>query len=141
MTRDVPGAVSLWVGISPSHDALRSYVEIDYSRGGPRKLSQLDDDFGTGRYDEDFMDAWAIEKATRSLRNLLRGCSNDSLIIPKFVELCGEILPVEANSAVVLYDFRHDGKPGGHGPWNAAVKLRYMGTITEDVPWPTSSEW
>jgi hypothetical protein len=140
MARDIPGAVSLWVGVSPSREALESYVEMDYTKSDTSRLSQFADDFGTDFYDEDFMEVWADE-ATRSLPELLRGCSYDSLIIPKFVVLCGETLPFEANSAVVLYDFRHDGTVGQHGPWNCPVKLRYMGSIKVDVPWPTSSDW
>jgi hypothetical protein len=135
MARDIPGAVSLWVGVSPSREALESYVEMDYTKNDTSRLSQFADDFGTDFYDEDFMEVWAAE-TTRSLPQLLRGCSYDSLIIPKFVELCSETLSMEVNAAVLLYDFRHDGTPGQHGPWNSAVKLHYMGSIKVPTPWP-----
>ena len=81
------------------------------------------------------------EQSTRSLAELLCGCSYDSLIIPKFVELCGDVLPVEANAAVVLYDFRHYEMPGRKPSWNSDIKLRYMGSTSVPTPWPTSSEW
>jgi hypothetical protein len=134
MLTDVPGAVSLWVGVSPSQDALWDYVEMDYSSADV--LSQFARDFGTGHYDHDFMDAFAREKATHSLAELLRGCSQDSVIIPKFIELCGEVLPIEANAAVVLYDFRHYELPRPKPSWDSAIKLRYMGSITVPTPWP-----
>ena len=136
MARDIPGAVSLWVGVSPSRDALENYVEMDYTKSDTSRLSQLADDFGTDFYDEDFMDTSFHERPTRSLSNLLYRCSYAELITPKFVELCGDVLPVDANSAVLLYDFRHDKKPGQHGPWNSAVRVRYMGVITVEMPWP-----
>ena len=132
----VEGAVSLWVGVSPSQDALENYVEIDYSTGDLSRLSQLADDFGTGYYDEDFVDTSFHEKATRSLPNLLRRCSYASSIIPKFVELCGELLPMEVNSAVLFYDFRHHGSPGPGAGAGCPVKLQYMGSITVEMPWP-----
>jgi hypothetical protein len=129
----------LWVGISPSQDALWDYVEMDYS--AENVLSQFARDFGLGHYDHNFMEAFALEKPTNILAELLRGCSYDSLIIPKFVELCGEVLPIESNAAVVFYDFRHYELPGRKPPWDSAIKLRYMGSITVDVPWPTRTEW
>ena len=70
--------MSLWVGIAPSHEALRNYVEMDYTKRDTSRLSQFADDFGTDFYDEDFMDAWARDQSTRSLAELLRGCSYDS---------------------------------------------------------------
>jgi hypothetical protein len=141
MTTAIPRAVSLWVGVSPSHEALMKYVDIHYSAKDAAWLSQFADDFKTGYYDEDSMEVWFLENATRSVPNLLHGCSYDSLLIPKFVEAFGEMLPSEINSCVLLYDFRHDGLPGQHGPWNSAVKLRYLGSVTMDVPWPVSTKW
>ncbi|MBI3836668.1 MAG: immunity 22 family protein [Planctomycetia bacterium] len=132
----VEGAVSLWVGVSPSREALENYVEIDYSTGDLSRLSQLADDFATGFYDEDFVDISFHERATRSLPDLLRRCSYASLIIPKFVERCGEFLPMEVNSAVLFYDFRHHGSPRPGADAGRPVKLRYMGSITVQTPWP-----
>ena len=141
MSRDIPGAVSLWVGVAPSQEELMKYVDINYSTNDASWISQFADDFKTGYYDEDFMEVWVLAKATRSVSNLLRGCSYDSLLVPKFVEAFGEMLPSEINSVLLLYDFRHDGVPGQHSPWDSAVKLRYVGSITVDVPWPVSTEW
>src|SRR5260221_1475154 len=121
----VDGSVSLWVGVSPSRDALENYVELDYSTGDMSRLSQLADDFGTGYYDEDFVDISFHEKATRSLSDLLHRCSYASLIIPKFVELCGEFLPTEVNSAVLFYDFRHYRRPGPGADAGGPVRLQY----------------
>src|ERR1700722_3848800 len=86
------GAVSLWVGFSPSQDALSDYVEMDFSINNPSHLSQFAKDFGTGWYDDDSMEI-SVENPTRSLSELLRGCSYDWVIIPKFVNLCGDLLP------------------------------------------------
>jgi hypothetical protein len=134
--KQVQGAVSLWVGVSPSRDPLENYVDIDYSTSDLSRLSQFADDFGTGFYDDDFMEADMPETPTRSLGHLLRGCSYDSIVIPKFVKLCGDLLPDEANAFVLLYNFQHNGRPGRGTGADGPVKLRYMGSITVDMPWP-----
>jgi hypothetical protein len=131
----IGGAVSLWVGVSPSRNRLEEYVEIDYCTTDKSHVSEFADEFGTGFYDEDFMELSFHEKPTRSLANLLHRCSYAALIIPKFTDLCGDILPAEANSAVLLYDFQHHGTPGAGGG-NGPVRLRYMGSINVDMPWP-----
>ena len=128
----IDGVVSLWVGQAESETALAAYADYDAS---PRPAATLSSDFGTGRYDHDFMDI-AVEKPTRVLSDLLRGCSYDSIIIPKFVKLFGDVLPEEANAFVLLYDFQHNGSPGPGADAGGPVKLRYMGSITVEMPWP-----
>ncbi len=71
----VEGAVSLWVGSSPSRDVLEDYVEIDFSTDDHPHVSRLGKDFGTGWYDHDFMDITFHEWSTRSLPDLLHRCS------------------------------------------------------------------
>jgi Immunity protein 22 len=132
----VEGAVSLWIGFSPSQDALIDYVEADFSTNNPSQLSQLAKDFGTGWYDHDFVDTTIHKWSTRSLPDLLRRCSYASLIVPKFVQLCGELLPTAENAAVLLYDFRHNGSVGPGVDAGSPVRLRYMGSINVDMPWP-----
>ena len=132
----VQGAVSLWVGLSLSQEALENYVDMDYSTDDYPHLSRLAKDFGTGWYDHDFMDTAFHENPTRSLPDLLRRCSYASLIIPKFVELRGESLPTAANSVVLLYNFQHNGSVGRGNEADGPVKLRYMGSISVAMPWP-----
>ena len=132
----VDGAVSLWVGVSPSEAALENYVDIDYSTSSLSHLSQFADAFGTGLYDHDFMDTSFHTKPMRSLSDLLRRCSYDTLITPKFVALCGEFLPTEVNSVVLLYNFQHNGSTGPGIDAGDPVKLRYMGSIKVEMPWP-----
>ncbi len=134
--KQVQGAVSLWVGFSPSREALENYVEIDYSTGDLSRLSQFADDFGTGFYDDDFMEADMPEKPTRSLGDLLRGCSYDRVIIPEFVRLCGNLLPEDANAFVLLCNFQHSGRVGPGADAGGPVKLQYMGCIRVEMPWP-----
>jgi len=134
--KQINGAVSLWIGNAPSRAELEEYVEIDYTTGGMSHLSKLADDFGTGFYDEDFMDTTFHEVGTRSLPLLLHRCSYAELIIPKIVERCGEVLPMETNSAVLLYDFLHEDTSKPALDVGGRVKLRFMGSITVDSPWP-----
>lgn len=135
--RRVQGAVSLWVGSSPSRDALQDYVDIDYSTTDLSRLSRFADDFGTGLYDHDFMETDVTEKSTRSLSELLQGCSYNSVVVPTFLRLIGEQLPVEANAFVLLYDFQHHGSLGTAPVASGPVELRYMGLITVGMPGPS----
>ena len=134
--QDIQGVVSLWVGFSPAREVLEEYAQPDYSVHDGLHVSKLARDFGTGWYDHDFMDTAFRDWSTRSLPDLLRGCSYDSVIIPRFVALCGELLPMVANSAVLLYDFRHDGSLGPSGDQRSPVRLQYMGSIKVEMPWP-----
>ena len=79
---------------------------------------------------------FAVGKPTRSLSALLRGCSYDSIIIPKFVQLCGDVLSEEANAFVLLCNFQHNGSPGPGANAGGPVRLRYIGSITVEMPWP-----
>ena len=128
----IDGVVSLWVGQADSETALLDYADYDTAH---RPSATLAADFGTGRYDHDFMDT-AVEKPTRSLSALLRGCSYDSIVIPKFVAMCGDLLPEEANAFVLLYNFKHNGSLGCGGDPRGAVRLRHMGSINVEMPWP-----
>jgi Immunity protein 22 len=128
----VDGVVSLWVGQADSFTSLAAYADYDHPQPPSVTLSR---DFGTGRYDHDFMDM-AVEKSTRSLSELLRGCSYDSIIIPKFVNLRGDLLPEAANAFVLLYNFQHNGNSGPGVDSGSPVRLRYMGSIKVDMPWP-----
>ena len=128
----VDGAVSLWVGQARSEAALAAYADYDNSSSAG---STLAGDFGTGRYDHDFLEAETVAP-TRSLSTLLRGCSYDAIIIPKVIELCGDVLPEEVNAFVLLYNFQYHGSPGTRSNSNGPVQLRYMGSIQVEMPWP-----
>ena len=52
---------------------------MDYSTNNVSHLSRLAKDFGTGWYDHDFMDTSFHETPTRSVSDLLRGCSDHTL--------------------------------------------------------------
>ena len=131
--RNVEGAVSLWVGTAESEGALEAYADCDAPRHPARTLAG---DFGTGRYDHDFMEI-GIESPTQSLTELLRGCSYEGIVVPKFIDLLGDVLTQEVNAFVLLYNFHYHGAPSPSvssalGP----VTLRYLGSIKVDTPWP-----
>lgn len=111
-------------------------MDVDYTTNDHPHLSPLAKDFGTGWYDHDFMDTTFHEWSTRSVADLLRGCSYDSLIVPKFVAVCGEYLSTAVNSAVLLHNFRHNGSPGLGANAGGPVILQYLGSITVEMPWP-----
>jgi hypothetical protein len=122
------GVVSLWVGHVNSEEALDAYLLTRYSEDGDLIPSPFARDFRTGYYDEDFREAQYYESPSRSIRELLRGFSYDDVIIPKFVQLFGELLAEEVNAVVCLYNFRHEG--GVEPATGGAARLQYMGAIT-----------
>jgi Immunity protein 22 len=118
------------------HSVLEGYVEVNYTTDESPHLSRFGRDFGTGWYDHDRIETSLHPWSTRSLPDLLQGCSYDSLIVPKFVELCGDFLPTPANCLVLLYDFRHNGNSGpGNGAGDRVI-LQYLGSIKVAMPWP-----
>jgi len=130
----VQGAVSLWVGFAESKTALHSYSDCDTRR---RPARTLEGDFGTGRYDHDFMEVELRAAPTQSLTELLRGCSYDTIVIPKFVELYGDLPSESVTAFVLLYNFQYRGIPGTSGrSTGGPVKLRYVGSIQVEMPWP-----
>lgn len=122
------GAVSLWVGQADTSGALDAYLQVGYSDDGDFIPSPFARDFGIRYYDEDFREAQHYERPSRSVRNLLKGYSYDSVIIREFVQLFGELFPVDVNAVILLYNFRHD--TGVEANDAGAVRLRYMGAIT-----------
>ena len=121
------GVVSLWVGQADSPDALDAYLLVDYSEDGDLIQSPFARDFGIRYYDEDFREAQHYEKPSRSVRDLLKGYSYDSVIIPKFVELLGESFPDDVTAVILLYNFKHDTRVESYD--GGAVRLRYMGAV------------
>jgi hypothetical protein len=122
------GVVSLWVGESDSPDALDAYLQVGYSEDGDFIPSPFARDFGIRYYDEDFREAQHYEEPSRSVRDLLKGYSYDSVIIPKFVQLLGDSFPVDVNAVILLYNFKHDS--GVEANDGGPVRLRYMGAVT-----------
>jgi hypothetical protein len=122
------GVVSLWIGHADSSDALDAYLLTGYSEDGDFIPSPFARDFGIGYHDEDFREAQHYENPSRFVRVLLRGYSYDNVIIPKFIQLLGELLPEEVNAIVLLYNFKHDASVETNA--GGAVRLRYMGAVT-----------
>jgi hypothetical protein len=122
------GVVSLWVGQADSADALDAYLQVGYSEDGDFIPSAFARDFGIGHYDEDFREAQQYAEPSRSVPDLLKGYSYDSVIIPKFVQLLGRSFPVDVNAVILLYNFKHDS--GVEANDGGPVRLKYMGGVT-----------
>jgi len=99
--------VSLWVGKFSSIKELENYLLIAYTEDGDAIPSQFEKDFNIEYFDEDFSEAHYEEVKVHKLSQLLEGCSYDDVVIPNFVEKYGEVLPTNANSLILLYDFEH----------------------------------
>lgn len=122
------GMVSLWAGHADSASALEDYLKTSYSEDGDLIPSSLANDFGISYYDEDFREARHYDKPLQSISDLLRDYSYDNMVIPKFVQLLGESLPMAVNAVVLLYNYKHDSEVevNASGP----VTLRFMGTVS-----------
>ena len=120
-------AVSLWVGTAPSKQILEEYVTANYSEDGDYVSPQFCKDFGIHRFDDDFREVAFYTTPSASLRELLRGCSYDETVIPRFEALCGATLDNRANAIILLYNFRDDTKITEGG--SDGIRFRYAGTI------------
>jgi hypothetical protein len=103
------GAVSLWFVEAPSRPAFESWLEISYTEDGDSLGSAFGRAFGMGRYDDDFQEACFSGRRARTLRAMLRGCSYDDVVIPRF-EALGCAPHSEENAFVLLYNFRYAGR-------------------------------
>lgn len=83
------GLVSLWIGNMRSQDLLDEYISID-------------------DFDEDFIEKVCYWNDINTLKELINGCSYEDIIINKFINMIGDKLPKEINSAILLYDFVYD---------------------------------
>ena len=122
------GMVSLWVGHADSTSDLEDYLKMAYTEDGDVIPSPFARDFRIEHYDEDFREAQHYDKPSQSVSGLLRGYSYDNVIIPKFIQLLGDTLPMPVNAIVLLYNFKYEGEveSTASGP----VTLRFMGVVS-----------
>lgn len=122
-----PGFVSLWVGEFGGDEELRRYTEFMYDDDGESVLPAFCGDFGMSWFDEDFFEAYLVEKETSSLAELLKGCSYDEQIIPLFE---AQDLPEGTawNTVVLRYDFVYPSHNRGKSVVPGTNRLVFVGT-------------
>lgn len=105
------GSVSLWIGNINTDDSLQQYVELIYTDEGEWLPALFLTDFNIDMDDfsEDFIERIFYEKDVKTLTELLRGCSYENIVIPRFRKALSENLPSNINSAILLYNFEYDG--------------------------------
>lgn len=119
--------VSLWLGTAPGKEPLERYLGTRYSEDGDFIPPPFCTDFRIERFDEDFRELEVYSVPSRSLRELLAGCSYAERVIPKFVELCGPLVGEPANAVLLLYDFDYTG--GVHAHTAPEIRLTFVGTV------------
>lgn len=105
------GTVSLWLGTVPSNNELKKFVEIKYSEDGDclPSLFLTEYDVDINEFDEDFIEAHYHDKLLDKISDLIRGCSYDSIVIPRFCSLYGDILSKRYNAIILVYNFEYNG--------------------------------
>lgn len=126
------GFVSLWIGNMCSQDLLNEYTELIYTDEGEWLPSSFLTDFNINidDFDEDFIEKICHENNINTLKELICGCSYEDVVIGKFVNMIGNKLPKETNSAILLYNFSYDNKQKIN---NKEIGFRYMGTVQYDT--------
>ncbi|MEK3809741.1 immunity 22 family protein [Bacillus sp. FSL R7-0685] len=105
--------VSLWIGYIKKSSSLNDYVNLKYNEEeGDFLPSQflIDFDIDIDELDEDFIEKVAHVKNCNNLSELIGGCSYDSVILPRFENIVGTAIPEQINAAVLLYNFKYDGR-------------------------------
>jgi hypothetical protein len=142
------GVVSLWIGNSDSETALIEYLEEDYSHvesdfegftedEHPRDFSYAINkfglDFGFGSYDHDFS-ACEFFESTKSLDKIVSYMYFLPSIKQHFVELYGNKLDKEYNTAIFLIDYRYVPDAEYSPPFdpNRKVTLKFIGVVAYD---------
>lgn len=116
------GYVSLWVGNFSSKEEMENYLHISYDEDGDAIPSRFEEDFDIDYYDLDFREAEFYPTEVISMQELLKFCSYDEMIIPKFIDTIGEQLHQSVNSMILLYEFNYSGQQSGH-------PLTFLGTV------------
>ena len=121
------GAVSLWIGVVDSAQILDDFTSIRYSEDGDFLGSEFTEAFRTGCYDEDFGEIASVT-GTEGFPGLLKGCSYEEIVVPRFVGICGEDeFLAGGNAVVLLYNFEYEGTV--EEARARGVHLRYVGTV------------
>lgn len=94
--------MSLWIDNSESQKEFDRYIEGSYTADGDYIPSQFECDFSLDRFDPDYREAEYSDVATRSLIQLLNGCSNSDSLVPQFVRLSAAYLSEPVNSMILL---------------------------------------
>jgi hypothetical protein len=118
------GAVSLWIGTAASKPPFQAFLKTFYSDDGDFLGSGFSRAFGIAFYDEGLLEAEYRDMSTRQSGELLEGTSYDDVIIPRFGALGAP--DRDANCAVLIYDYRHEGRPEWNGP---DLSLGFVGTV------------
>ena len=121
--------VSLWIGNINSKDHLDLYTELKYTDEGEWLPSPFLADFNIDidDFDEDFLEKAYHENEVDSLKDLILGCSYESIVIPKLVSLFSNKLPRKVNSAILMYNLKYSGsiKEIKHDE----INFKYVGTL------------
>jgi hypothetical protein len=122
------GFVSLWMGTSPSMEALNEYVELGYDEDGQFVPSRFMLDFHLDQWDEDFREVDFLEKHWTTVASVLEGCSWDDQIIPQFEKQIGKALDFPVNALILLFDYNYksETKKASTG----GISMRFMGVAT-----------
>lgn len=125
--------VSLWLGCVESEDDLYDYVSVDYSDDDDDETSKFlaDFDIGIDDYDEDMFESDFTDNDTKSLTEMLEGCSYDEDLIPLFVEKYGEKLDSQYNAMILIYEYKYHSRITTSN--NENRKFKYVGTVNLDV--------
>lgn len=105
------GYVSLWIGHIRDEMKMQRYTELIYTDEDCLPSPFLADfHIAMYDYDEDFLEAIAHDREHGCLQSLIEGCSYDEDIIPQFEKLFETTLDEKTNAAILVYNFRYDGR-------------------------------
>lgn len=124
------GFVSLWIGNIDSQDLLDEYAELIYTDEGEWLPSPFLGDFNINMddFDEDFIEKVCHGNEVMTLSELISGCSYEDVVILKFINMYGDKLPNDINSAVLLYNFGYNGNT--KEVQKDELNFKYIGTVS-----------
>lgn len=120
------GYVSLWIGNSISEKALREYITTKYTEDGDAIDTEFEGDFLASYFDEDFIEAMFYDESRCTLKDLLKGCSYEDIVIPAFEEICNN-LDGGYNAILLIYNYQYDGAVCCND--NTNVTLKFFGSV------------
>ncbi len=118
------GYVSLWLGNFKSYEEFEDYLSISYTEDGDAIPSKFEEEFNIDHYDKDFIETDYFGDEMRELPLILKGCSYEDKIIPRFVETQGKDFSCGFNCIILLYNFHYSNSIA-----NYMSCVKYFGSV------------
>ncbi|GKX32065.1 hypothetical protein SH1V18_45450 [Vallitalea longa] len=122
--------ISLWIGTFKDKNIMKEYFTVGHSKDGDRVNSLFEDAFLLKDVNDYFREIAFYDDIKKSIELLIKGCSYEEQVIPKFMANVKGAEDYEGNTVALLYNYKFNGSKvldegGGYS-------IMYIGTVSYD---------